>query len=232
MILTDWILRFGAQMRGFVAWPAGLPTGEAVEILLLKARPDCPLKGRRILISLEFASFSGDRVTPRGAGRPVAVWSAARPEPRPPCASERAHASSSIRRPGCSSLHSSSRSEVSRVCCDISMVCIIPPLGRGPPDRLQAHRLSARRIPGSLVQRAKRLQDLVDGDRRFPRARGSTVTCPVAATKQRCARRRSRSGGLNEFHQYLKSGRQNDSPNGGIAASYRFRLIPALHDRG
>jgi transcriptional regulator with XRE-family HTH domain len=40
-------------------------------------------------------------------------------------------------------------------------------LGRGTLDRPKAPRLSARRIPRSLVQRVKRLQNLVDGDRRL-----------------------------------------------------------------
>ena len=40
-----------------------------------------------------------------------------------------------------------------------------PLLGRCALDGPQAHRLSARRIPWSFVQRAKRLQDFIDGHR-------------------------------------------------------------------
>jgi hypothetical protein len=58
----------------------------------------------------------------------------------------------------------------SSISSDISICCISISRhlrGRAPFDRSEPHRLAARRMPRSLVERTERLKDLIDRDWRL-----------------------------------------------------------------
>lgn len=59
------------------------------------------------------------------------------------------------------------RSDGSVFPSDVSICCMTGPQRlcyRAPLHRLEPHRLAARRMPRSLVERAERFRDVVDGD--------------------------------------------------------------------